>query len=190
MNLFRPLWFLDIMELQCLQYCFSLHCVRGCYPSSLLKAWDQYDQEKRSENDRPGKIIFPENTLVHKYKCHMFRHSFNMNINIQSLIWISWLCFCIDFFGKEQLFLILEFEFGGSDLESMNGKVHAAAFTPGFGVLKNLYLFKIVVAIKSLHYHHGHECYGNAGLLLISLNSFSLDYYFNGAGRSKICCYD
>lgn len=28
-----------------------------------------------------------------------------------------------DFFDDEQLFLILEFEFGGSDLENINGKV-------------------------------------------------------------------
>ncbi|KAK2865666.1 hypothetical protein Q7C36_001722 [Tachysurus vachellii] len=63
----------------------DLHCVRGCYPSALLKAWDQFDQEKGSENDRP------------------------------------------DFFGKEQLFLILEFEFGGSDLENMNGKLTSMA---------------------------------------------------------------
>ncbi|KAK1792709.1 hypothetical protein P4O66_012632, partial [Electrophorus voltai] len=59
----------------------NLHCVRGCYPSALLKAWDKFDQEKGSENDRP------------------------------------------DFFSEEQLFLILEFEFGGSDLENMNGKL-------------------------------------------------------------------
>ncbi|MCJ8749170.1 hypothetical protein PDJAM_G00173310, partial [Pangasius djambal] len=63
----------------------NLHCVRGCYPSALLKAWDKFDQVKGSENDRP------------------------------------------DFFGKEQLFLILEFEFGGSDLENMNGKLTSMA---------------------------------------------------------------
>lgn len=31
---------------------------------------------------------------------------------------------CIDFFKKEQLFIILEFEFGGSDLENSNGTVN------------------------------------------------------------------
>lgn len=59
------------MELQCLQCCFSLHCVRGCYPSALLEAWDKFDQEKGSENDRPGKTIFPEN--AHIRKCHMLK---------------------------------------------------------------------------------------------------------------------
>lgn len=32
-------------------------------------------------------------------------------------------CILTDFFDDEQLFLILEFEFGGSDLENMKGKV-------------------------------------------------------------------
>ncbi|KAL6466348.1 hypothetical protein MHYP_G00241520 [Metynnis hypsauchen] len=63
----------------------NLHCVRGCYPSALLKAWDKFDREKGSENDRP------------------------------------------DFFGQEQLFVILEFEFGGSDLENMKGKLSSMA---------------------------------------------------------------
>lgn len=33
------------------------------------------------------------------------------------------MCILTDFFDDEQLFLILEFEFGGSDLENMKGKV-------------------------------------------------------------------
>ncbi|KAK0151556.1 Serine/threonine-protein kinase haspin [Merluccius polli] len=57
----------------------DLHCVQGCYPTVMLDAWDAFDQQKGSENDRP------------------------------------------DFFDKQQLFLILEFEFGGSDLENSNG---------------------------------------------------------------------
>lgn len=32
-------------------------------------------------------------------------------------------CVCPDFFSDEQFFVILEFEFGGSDLENMQGKV-------------------------------------------------------------------
>ncbi|KAI4879843.1 hypothetical protein NFI96_007294 [Prochilodus magdalenae] len=34
----------------------NLHCVRGSYPSTLLKAWDKFDREKESENDRPGRV--------------------------------------------------------------------------------------------------------------------------------------
>ncbi|XP_064818905.1 uncharacterized protein LOC135536525 [Oncorhynchus masou masou] len=59
----------------------DLHCVQGCYPPSLLKAWDSFNTQRGSENDRP------------------------------------------DFFNEEQLFLILEFEFGGSDLENSNGQL-------------------------------------------------------------------
>lgn len=33
------------------------------------------------------------------------------------------LCFLVDFFEKDQTFLILEFEFGGVDLENSNGTV-------------------------------------------------------------------
>ena len=36
---------------------------------------------------------------------------------------------CPDVFEEEQLFLILEFEFGGSDLENSNGKVNALKTT-------------------------------------------------------------
>lgn len=32
---------------------------------------------------------------------------------------------CLDFFEKDQLFIILEFEFGGIDLENSNGTVRA-----------------------------------------------------------------
>lgn len=34
-----------------------------------------------------------------------------------------YVCLCIDFFTKQQLFIILEFEFGGVDLENSNGMV-------------------------------------------------------------------
>ncbi|TKS68159.1 Serine/threonine-protein kinase haspin [Collichthys lucidus] len=57
----------------------DLHCVQGCYPPDFLNAWDNFNWEKGSENDRP------------------------------------------DFFAKDQFFIILEFEFGGVDLENSNG---------------------------------------------------------------------
>lgn len=42
--------------------------------------------------------------------------------------------FCSDFFENDQLFLILEFEFGGVDLENSNGTVGMCIphFTIGF----------------------------------------------------------
>ncbi|XP_051558307.1 uncharacterized protein LOC127443631 isoform X2 [Myxocyprinus asiaticus] len=37
----------------------NLHCVRGRYPKALLKAWDKFDRQKGSENDRPGFVQGP-----------------------------------------------------------------------------------------------------------------------------------
>lgn len=39
--------------------------------------------------------------------------------------------FCTDFFEKNQLFIILEFEFGGADLENSNGTVSSKTFSSG-----------------------------------------------------------
>ncbi|KAJ3614445.1 hypothetical protein NHX12_018018 [Muraenolepis orangiensis] len=54
----------------------NLHCVHGSYPMAMLNAWDRFNKERGSKNDRP------------------------------------------DVYDQQQLFLILEFEFGGSDLEN------------------------------------------------------------------------
>ncbi|KAM7394252.1 hypothetical protein PAMP_021065 [Pampus punctatissimus] len=34
----------------------DLHCVRGCYPPDFMNAWDTFDQQKGSENDRPDDL--------------------------------------------------------------------------------------------------------------------------------------
>ncbi|TSO98519.1 Serine/threonine-protein kinase haspin [Bagarius yarrelli] len=94
----------------------NLHCVRGCYPSALLNAWDKFDQGKGSENDRP------------------------------------------DFFGQEQLFLILEFEFGGSDLENMNGKL--TSLVQAKSVLHQV-TAALAVAEESLCFEHRDLHWGN-----------------------------
>ncbi|KAF0037419.1 hypothetical protein F2P81_010293 [Scophthalmus maximus] len=94
----------------------SLHCVRGCYPPDFLKAWDTFDQQKGSENDRP------------------------------------------DFFEQDQLFLILEFEFGGADLENSNGTLAS------LGVAKSILhqvTAALAVAEQELHFEHRDLHWGN-----------------------------
>ncbi|KAK3523150.1 hypothetical protein QTP86_020196 [Hemibagrus guttatus] len=115
----------------------NLHCVRGCYPSALLKAWDKFDQEKGSENDRP------------------------------------------DFFGKEQLFLILEFEFGGSDLENMNGKLTSMAQAKS--VLHQV-TAALAVAEEALCFEHRDLHWGN--ILVKNTKEKHNQFILNGSVHS------
>lgn len=41
----------------------SVRLIQGRYPKKLLDAWDEYDREKVSENERPGSDIFPADQL-------------------------------------------------------------------------------------------------------------------------------
>ncbi|XP_018551377.1 LOW QUALITY PROTEIN: uncharacterized protein haspin [Lates calcarifer] len=94
----------------------DLHCVRGCYPTDFLNAWDTFDQKKGSENDRP------------------------------------------DFFEKDQLFIILEFEFGGIDLENSNGTLAS------LGVAKSILhqvTAALAVAERSFNFEHRDLHWGN-----------------------------
>lgn len=34
-------------------YKFRMYCVSGTFPSQLLDAWDEFDSNRTSENDRP-----------------------------------------------------------------------------------------------------------------------------------------
>nr|XP_046269844.1 uncharacterized protein haspin isoform X2 [Scatophagus argus] len=94
----------------------DLHCVQGCYPADFLNAWDAFDQQKSSENDRP------------------------------------------DCFQKDQLFIILEFEFGGIDLENSNGTLMS------LGVAKSILhqvTAALAVAEQELHFEHRDLHWGN-----------------------------
>ncbi|XP_054635026.1 uncharacterized protein haspin [Dunckerocampus dactyliophorus] len=115
----------------------DLHCVRGCYPSEFLKAWDIFDQEKGSDNDRP------------------------------------------DFFQKDQLFIILEFEFGGVDLENSNGMLSS------LGVAKSILhqvTAALAVAEQQLHFEHRDLHWGN--VLVKPTKEKTGHYLLNGTAHS------
>ncbi|XP_042572151.1 uncharacterized protein LOC109089823 isoform X4 [Cyprinus carpio] len=115
----------------------NLHCVRGRYPEALLKAWDKFDRQKGSENDRP------------------------------------------DFFDDEQLFLILEFEFGGSDLENMNGKL--SSMVQAKSVLHQV-TAALAVAEQALCFEHRDLHWGN--ILVKNIKHKHNEFILNGTMHS------
>uniref|UniRef100_A0A672LSM2 Serine/threonine-protein kinase haspin n=1 Tax=Sinocyclocheilus grahami TaxID=75366 RepID=A0A672LSM2_SINGR len=115
----------------------NLHCVRGRYPEALLKAWDKFDRQKGSENDRP------------------------------------------DFFDDEQLFLILEFEFGGSDLENINGKL--SSLVQAKSVLHQV-TAALAVAEQALCFEHRDLHWGN--ILVKNIKHKHNEFILNGTVHS------
>ncbi|XP_044047008.1 uncharacterized protein haspin isoform X2 [Siniperca chuatsi] len=115
----------------------DLHCVQGCYPPDFMNAWDSFDQQKGSENDRP------------------------------------------DFFEKDQLFIILEFEFGGIDLENSNGTLAS------LGVAKSVLhqvTAALAVAEQQLCFEHRDLHWGN--VLVKTTKQKTGSFVLNGAARS------
>ncbi|XP_018591191.2 uncharacterized protein haspin [Scleropages formosus] len=94
----------------------NLHCVQGSYPNLLLAAWDKFDKQRMSENDRP------------------------------------------DFFPDDQLFLILEFEFGGCDLENLNCKLSSLAQAKS---ILHQVTIALAVAEQALCFEHRDLHWGN-----------------------------
>ncbi|KAK7929249.1 hypothetical protein WMY93_005644 [Mugilogobius chulae] len=112
----------------------DLHCVKGGYPPEFLNAWDKFDKQKGSENDRP------------------------------------------DFFESEQLFIILEFEFGGTDLENSNGTL------PSIIVAKSILhqvTAALAVAEQELHFEHRDLHWGN--VLVKVTKQKTTEFSLNGA---------
>ncbi|KAI3353200.1 hypothetical protein L3Q82_019760 [Scortum barcoo] len=115
----------------------DLHCVQGCYPPDFMKAWDKFDRQKGSENDRP------------------------------------------DFFEKDQLFIILEFEFGGVDLENSNGTLAS------LGVAKSILhqvTAALAVAEQELRFEHRDLHWGN--VLVKTTKQKTGSFHLNGAAHS------
>ncbi|KAM6315596.1 serine/threonine-protein kinase haspin [Podargus strigoides] len=112
---------------------YSVHCVQGAYPKYLLAAWDKYDKETGSENDRP------------------------------------------DLFGDEQLFMILEFEFGGRDLENMRKSLSSVATAKS---ILHQVTASLAVAEQELHFEHRDLHWGN--VLVKTTDVKGLNYVLNG----------
>ncbi|XP_067421931.1 serine/threonine-protein kinase haspin [Emydura macquarii macquarii] len=112
---------------------YSVHCVQGAYPEHLLKAWDQYQKLKGSENDRPG------------------------------------------LFGEKQLFMVLEFEFGGRDLENMRKQLNSVATAKS---LLHQVTASLAVAEEGLRFEHRDLHWGN--ILVKKTNLKELSYTLNG----------
>ncbi|XP_045567158.1 serine/threonine-protein kinase haspin-like [Salmo salar] len=115
----------------------DLHCVQGCYPPGLLKAWDSFKTQRGSENDRP------------------------------------------DFFSEEQLFLILEFEFGGSDLENSNGQL--ASVMVAQSILHQV-TAALAVAEQELCFEHRDLHWGN--VLVQSTKEKEASFLLDGTNHS------
>ncbi|MGH0185453.1 UNVERIFIED_CONTAM: hypothetical protein FKN15_018371 [Acipenser sinensis] len=111
----------------------NLHCAKGSYPKPLLKAWDKFDKQRNSENDRP------------------------------------------DFFEEDQLFLILEFEFGGSDLENMQKKLPSLATAKS---ILHQVTASLAVAEQALCFEHRDLHWGN--ILVKKTNVKEGKYTING----------
>ncbi|XP_064872818.1 serine/threonine-protein kinase haspin-like [Oncorhynchus nerka] len=115
----------------------DLHCVKGCYPPSLLKAWDSFNTQRGSENDRP------------------------------------------DFFNDEQLFLILEFEFGGRDLENSNGQLVSVMVAKS---ILHQVTAALAVAEQELCFEHRDLHWGN--VLVQSTKEKKGSFLLNGTNHS------
>ncbi|XP_010284149.1 PREDICTED: serine/threonine-protein kinase haspin [Phaethon lepturus] len=81
-----------------------------------------------------------------------------------------------DFFGDEQLFMVLEFEFGGSDLENMRNRLSSV------GTAKSILhqvTASLAVAEQELHFEHRDLHWGN--VLVKKTDVKELNYVLNGA---------
>ncbi|XP_060114837.1 serine/threonine-protein kinase haspin [Heteronotia binoei] len=117
---------------------YSVHCVRGAYPEHLLKAWDEYDRLRESENDRP------------------------------------------DFFGDQQLFMVLEFVFGGTDLENMRNR-QLSSVTVAKSILHQV-TASLAVAEEALQFEHRDLHWGN--VLIKKATVKELTFKLRGESRT------
>ncbi|XP_008939631.1 PREDICTED: serine/threonine-protein kinase haspin [Merops nubicus] len=80
-----------------------------------------------------------------------------------------------DLFGDKQLFMVLEFEFGGSDLEKMRNKFSSVAAAKS--ILQQV-TASLAVAEQELHFEHRDLHWGN--VLVKKTDAKELEYVLNG----------
>lgn len=80
-----------------------------------------------------------------------------------------------DLFGKEQLFMVLEFEFGGSDLENMRKRLSSVALAKS---ILHQVTASLAVAEQELHFEHRDLHWGN--VLVKKTDVKELNYVLNG----------
>lgn len=88
-----------------------------------------------------------------------------------------------DFFEEDQLFIVLEFEFGGTDLEQMKTKLSSLATAKS--ILHQI-TASLAVAEASLHFEHRDLHWGN--VLLKKTDLRELQYTLNGETRTIPTC--
>ncbi|XP_058532271.1 serine/threonine-protein kinase haspin [Ochotona princeps] len=88
-----------------------------------------------------------------------------------------------DFFEEDQLFIVLEFEFGGTDLEQMKTKLSSMATAKS---ILHQVTASLAVAEESLHFEHRDLHWGN--VLLKKTNVRELQYTLKGETRAIPTC--
>uniref|UniRef100_A0A8C0JDL3 Serine/threonine-protein kinase haspin n=1 Tax=Chelonoidis abingdonii TaxID=106734 RepID=A0A8C0JDL3_CHEAB len=81
-----------------------------------------------------------------------------------------------DLFGEQQLFMVLEFEFGGNNLENMRKQLNSVATAKS---LLHQVTASLAVAEEGLHFEHRDLHWGN--ILVKKTNLKELSYTLNGA---------
>uniref|UniRef100_A0A8C6JZY3 Serine/threonine-protein kinase haspin n=1 Tax=Melopsittacus undulatus TaxID=13146 RepID=A0A8C6JZY3_MELUD len=81
-----------------------------------------------------------------------------------------------DFYGEKQLFMVLEFECGGSDLENMRKKLNSVATAKS---ILHQVTASLAVAEQELYFEHRDLHWGN--MLVKKTNVKTLSYVLNGA---------
>ncbi|XP_037666559.1 serine/threonine-protein kinase haspin [Choloepus didactylus] len=146
--------------------------------------------QKTFEEILPEIIISKELSLLSDEACNRTEGFIGLNSvhcvqgSYPSLLLRAWDCYNStrgsandrpDFFEKDQLFIVLEFEFGGTDLERM--KTRLPSIAAGKSILHQI-TASLAVAEASLRFEHRDLHWGN--ILLKKTNLKELHYTLNG----------